>query len=175
MFSATSSSTTHLMQTKSLLLSIFEYKAWANKDLFSLLKKLPITEHLREQHDATRILNHIYVVDQIFIANLQGKAHTFTALNTPETPSIAALHTDVEVADCWFIDYINSLTDASFGEIILFTFVDGSPGKMSRGEMLLHLATHGNYHRGAVGRILTQISITPPRDTLTVFLHSSNN
>ena len=44
-------------------------------------------------------------------------------------------------------------------------------GQMSRAEMLLHLVTHGGYHRGAIGRILVQCGITPPRDTLTTFLH----
>jgi hypothetical protein len=29
----------------------------------------------------------------------------------------------------------------------------------------------GGYHRGAIGRILAQLSITPPRDVFTGFLH----
>jgi len=33
--------------------------------------------------------------------------------------------------------------------------------------------THGGYHRGAIGRMLVQCGITPPRDTLTTFLHRS--
>ncbi|MNE58580.1 DinB family protein [compost metagenome] len=56
---------------------------------------------------------------------------------------------------------------------ISFNFVDGDKGQMSREEMLLHLVTHGGYHRGAIGRILVQCGITPPRDTLTAFLHRS--
>ena len=32
--------------------------------------------------------------------------------------------------------------------------------RMSREEMLAHVATHGGYHRGAVGRILSQLSLT---------------
>lgn len=38
---------------------------------------------------------------------------------------------------------------------------------------LLHLVTHGGYHRGAIGRVLVQCGIAPPRDTLTTFLHRS--
>jgi uncharacterized damage-inducible protein DinB len=39
--------------------------------------------------------------------------------------------------------------------------------------MLGHVITHGSYHRGAVGRIMSQVSVPPPRDTLTVYLHRS--
>lgn len=163
------------MHTTTLLHKLYQYKAWANNELFNLLNTLPVDEHLSEMDDAKRILNHVYVVDQIFTANLQCKPHSFKALNTPETPSVADLQVMVETADNWFIAYVNSLSETDLNENIDFIFVDGKPGRMSRAEMLLHVVTHGNYHRGAVGRILAQIAVTPPRDSLTVFLHSANN
>lgn len=160
------------MQTKKLLLTLFEYKAWANQELYQLLATVSNDSYPRETHDAIRILNHIYVVDQIFVANIQGQRHSFTALNTPETPKLTELQLGVSRTDQWFIDYIQGQEEESFAKEIQFAFVDGKPGRMSCGEMLLHVATHGNYHRGAVGRILFQISVQPPRDTLTVFLSS---
>lgn len=159
------------MQTKKLLLTLFEYKAWANQDLFRLMATVSTDTYAREMHDAIRIMNHIHVVDQIFAGNLQGKAHGFTALNTPDTPALDDLHQRASKTDQWFLHYIGDQSENSFAEDIRFTFVDGKPGNMSRGEMLLHVATHGNYHRGAVGRILFQIGVQPPRDTLTVYLH----
>jgi len=44
---------------------------------------------------------------------------------------------------------------------------------MSREEMLLHVATHGVYHRGGVAQTLKSISVTPPDDPYTVFLHQT--
>ena len=44
---------------------------------------------------------------------------------------------------------------------------------MSREEILMHVITHGAYHRGNVGQVLKNISVTPPRDILTKFLHTS--
>ncbi len=158
------------MHTKKLLLSLFEYKAWANAELYQLMTSVSGDTYAGELHDAIRILNHIYVVDQIFVANLQGQRHAYKSLNTKETPVLADLQQAVETTDRWYKTYIASQTEDSFGEDIHFTFVDGKPGCMSRGEMLLHVATHGNYHRGAAGRILFQIGTQPPRDTLTVFL-----
>jgi uncharacterized damage-inducible protein DinB len=42
---------------------------------------------------------------------------------------------------------------------------------MTREEMLLHVITHGAYHRGNVGQVLKSISVVPPRDLYTKFLH----
>jgi uncharacterized damage-inducible protein DinB len=44
---------------------------------------------------------------------------------------------------------------------------------MSREEILLHVITHGGYHRGNVGQVLKSISMAPPRDLYTKFLHRS--
>jgi uncharacterized damage-inducible protein DinB len=33
-------------------------------------------------------------------------------------------------------------------EDVPFTFVQGTQASMRRGEMFLHLVTHGSYHRG---------------------------
>lgn len=45
---------------------------------------------------------------------------------------------------------------------------------MRRSEMLLHLLTHGSYHRGMVGRTLAEAGIQPPKDSLTVYLHQTH-
>jgi hypothetical protein len=43
-----------------------------------------------QHHQAVRLMNHIHVVDRIFIAHLTGQAHTYTATNTPDTPTPTA-------------------------------------------------------------------------------------
>ena len=46
-------------------------------------------------------------------------------------------------------------------------------GRMTREEMLLHVITHGAYHRGQVGQILRAAEVLPPRDIFTRFLHAT--
>ncbi len=161
------------MSAKTLLHSLFKYKAWANEELFAELEKLDPSTQQAERHAALRLLNHIYVVDRIFAAHLTGAAHGYTATNTPETPTFADLRGAVTESDRWFIDYIETLAPDLLDESITFIFTDGGNGRMSREEMLAHVITHGGYHRGAVGRILAQVSIAPPRDIFTGFLHKS--
>lgn len=154
------------------LRSLFGYKAWANTELFSLLATLP-QENSEQLHTCIRTLNHICVVDKIFRAHLSREPSPFDATNTNATPSPDQLRTDVEVTDAWYQDYVSSLTIQVLSEVVAFTFTDGDRGCMSTEEILLHVVTHGGYHRGNVGQVLKSISVAPPRDLYTKFLHQS--
>ena len=161
------------MGTSTLLQSMFRHKAWANAELFAELAKVDPVAHAAERHAAIRTLNHIFVVDRIFAAHLCGQAHVYAATNTAETPRLEALRDEVAASDRWYVDHIDTLTPQALAEAVDFVFTDGQPGRMSREEMLAHVATHGSYHRGAVGRIMAQVAVPPPRDIFTVFLHQS--
>ena len=159
----------------STLHSLFRYKAWADGELLDALATLDAAQYGEAHHTALRIFNHIHVVDAIFKGNLLGEPHGFSATNTPETPTLAALRSAISNLDAWYLDYVAGLSQADGEAVLSFNFVDGDKGQMSREEMLLHLVTHCGYHRGAIGRILVQCGITPPRDTLTAFLHRSES
>jgi len=159
--------TMHTIQT------LFAQKTWANNELFNLLATVNPGQHAQAVHTATRTLNHIYVVDRIFQAHLLGSPHGYTATNTDETPELAGLQFSVAETDAWYESYLATVSSAQLGEKISFRFTDGDQGRMSREEMLLHVITHGAYHRGNVGQVLKSISIAPPRDLYTKFLHIS--
>ena len=159
------------MTTKTLI-SLFGHKAWANSELFALLSTLS-AEHADQLLICIRTLNHIYVVDRLFRARLAGEAAPFEATNTKATPSLAQLREDVAATDAWYQKYVASLTEEKASEVLDFTFADGDKGRMSLEEMLLHVITHGAYHRGNVGQVLKSISVAPPRDLYTKFLHQS--
>ena len=161
------------MSTSTVLHSLFKYKAWSNDQLFAELAKVDPAVHPEARHNALRILNHIYVVDQIFAAHLSGAAQSFTATNTVETPTLEALRDGAAMLDAWYIDYSADLSPAQLAENIAFTFTDGDKGLMSREEMLAHVTAHGAYHRGAAGRIMFEAGTAPPRDLYTRFLHQS--
>jgi len=152
--------------------SLYDYKAWANEELFPCVQRLELAGETEALHAAIRILNHVYVVDRIFAANLEGRAPPYPDTNPPGTPTLAALSADVGATDAWYRRYVSALTPAAAAETLDFTFVDGDPGRMTREEMLLHVINHGSYHRGAVGRILVERGIAPPRDVYTRFLRA---
>ncbi|MCU6434306.1 DinB family protein [Undibacterium sp. Jales W-56] len=161
------------MSSATLLKSLFDYKAWANQELFGSVATVDESAHPAERHAAIRLLNHMYVVDCIFFANLRQERHAYTATNTPETPLLNELLQAVTAMDAQFSHFLANTNAQALEERISFTFTDGDSGRMSGEEMLMHVIAHGTYHRGAVGRILAQLSIAPPRDLYTKFLHAS--
>ena len=156
-----------------MLSTLFAHKEAANQELFALLATLDAERYAEMLHAATRTLNHIHVVDTIFQAHLSGEPHRHTATNTPDTPALDELAFAVAQGDAWFRRYVASVSERALGESIDFRFTDGDAGRMSRQEMLLHVITHGSYHRGQVGQLLKGAGLAPPRDLLTRFLHQS--
>src|SRR4029077_6299829 len=101
--------------------------------------------------------------DRIFVANLRRMRHRYTATGAAEAPAVEELFNGVRETDQWYVEYVARLSSEDLGEAIEFTFPDGAQGRMSREEMLAHVITHGNYHRGEVGHILSQLSLARPR------------
>jgi uncharacterized damage-inducible protein DinB len=143
------------------------YKRWANAELFECLLALPADFAAEPYHTMLRLLNHVYVVDQIFRGHLSATSHGHTALNTVATPALGELWQAVQAMDQWYLDFAAGLSEEHAQQSLAFVFVDGNAGQLSRAEMLLHVVNHGSYHRGAVGELLHQCGIAPPRDVLT--------
>ena len=153
--------------------SLFAQKSWANNELFNVLAAVPAAEHAESVHTAVRTLNHIYVVDRIFRAHLLGEPHTYKATNTDVTPELDELQFAVAETDAWYESYVSNLSSDQSSESVAFVFTDGDAGMMSCEEILLHVITHGGYHRGAAGQIMRAAAVAPPRDLYTRFLHAS--
>ncbi|WP_431047298.1 DinB family protein [Roseateles sp. L2-2] len=155
----------------SLLVSLFDYKVWANAEMGKALRKVNDGAADGQWLGAIRTMNHMLVVDRIFAAHLTGEAHGYAAANTTDTPALEALLAAVKETDAWYVRYVAGLQPEQLSEAIHFTFTDGQAGRMTREEMLLHVITHATYHRGAIGRMLVEAGGGSPPDTLTRFLH----
>jgi uncharacterized damage-inducible protein DinB len=159
------------MDQVSTLERVFSYKAKANSEILAAMRQFDDASPAKEI--AIRVLNHTYAVDRIFAANLTGTRHGYTSPNPGRAPSLEELSTAIKTSDQWYINYVSLLNEAQLGERIDFTFTDSLPGRMSREEMLMHVTVHGEYHRGQIGLMLMQNSITPPGDGFTTYLHKA--
>jgi uncharacterized damage-inducible protein DinB/putative sterol carrier protein len=159
------------MNNISTLERLFRYKAQANDEFLAAIRLFDDASAAKQI--AITILSHAYVVDKIFAANLTAAAHGYTSANKSKVPTVEELSGAIKASDQWYIDYVSSLKNAQLAEWIDFTFTDGAPGRMSREEMLLHVMIHGASHRGQVGWIMIENSITPPVDRLTSYLHTA--
>lgn len=150
-----------------LLIDLFGHKRCADAELAEALAGVDAAAHPEALRAATRTLNHIHVVDEIFRAHLGGRPHGYTATNTPDTPALAALADSMHDSGVWYGRYAEGIPVEALHEPIDFHFTDGDAGRMTRLEILLHVLSHGSYHRGAIGQLLRTMGVSPPRDLFT--------
>ena len=150
---------------------LFRYKAWANEELLTTLAGLggesPITPL------AIKALSHSYIVDRIFAAHLRREPHAYTSANSSELPALEKLSADIRKSDREYVDYASGLASDKLAERIDFVFTDGTPGRMSREEMLLHVINHGTGHRGQVSAVMLLNSVPSAKDGFTTYLHEA--
>lgn len=150
------------------------YKAWADAVMFDSVAALPPGEAAKERHTLFKsmigTLNHNLVVDLIWQAHLQRRDHGFTARNLVLHPELDRLRDAQREINSWFVRWADEQTDASLDERLSFTFISGNKGMMTRGEMLLHVVTHTNYHRGWVAEMFFDVPARPPAMDLPVYL-----
>ncbi len=153
------------------------YNAWANRRIFDAVAALPPGEAEKPRQglfkNMVHMLNHNYVIDRIFQAHLEGRAHGYDARNTPDYPPLADLWRLQQEADAWYIGTYDAMPPARLDEMVRFTYVGGGEGAMTRGEILLHLVNHTSYHRGFVAEMIYRIPAQPPVTDLTVFLRDA--
>ena len=132
--------------------TLMHYKRWATNGLNAVTAENFDGIAADERILVLRLLDHIQAVDEIFSHNLEvlaGKARA--------------------TAD-WYADYADALLPEEGDEPIAFSFANGEPARMTRREMLLHVAMHAAGHRGQAALLLQKNGIQPWPDRMTDFL-----
>jgi uncharacterized damage-inducible protein DinB len=154
-----------------------DYKRWANQRLFVSLAALPPGEVNKERVSVFKnmigTLNHLYVVDCIWRAHLEGRGHGFKTSHDLLHPELAELHQAQKDIDRWYCDWSERQTDASLDKPVEFSFVSGESGTMSAGAILMHVVNHASYHRGWVIQMYFEIPVMPPVTDLPVYLRET--
>jgi len=150
--------------------TLMHQKRWAtnglNAVLAETLERLPADEQVLVR----RLLDHVQTVDEIFSHTLEARPHGHRAPRSTELPSFEELAGKARATADWYADYTDALRAEAVDEVIAFAFSNGEPARLTRGEMLLHVATHSAGHRGQVALLLQKAGIQPWPDRITDFL-----
>ena len=153
------------------------YSAWANSLLYLAIGELPEAELTKPRQivfgNLIRTLNHVYTIDLVFQAHLEGREHGFKTRTPDVRVSLSELQAAQAKLDAWYIRYAEEMSDRLGEEVVDFTFIGGGEGSMSRGDILLHVVNHTTYHRGHIAAIMYQIPAKPPTTDLPVFLRNA--
>jgi len=152
------------------LVSLFEHKAWCNRRLVEALRAAPAEVDRRAWAVILFTLDHTSIVDEVFRARLEGAEPTFPSTVARTMPDLDATAARMAASDAWYLDYARRATPAELAEAVDFAFVDdGAPGRMTRGDILAHVITHGASHRGAIGKMLEGLGVRGASDMVTTF------
>lgn len=149
------------------------YNAWANRTLLDAVAALPAEERTKERptlfKTMVNTLNHIYTVDVMWQAHLEGREHGIPALATVLCDDFATLDFRQREMDAWYVAWADSQTAATLDAPVEFTLIGGNRGTMTRNEILLHVVTHCSYHRGWAADQFFQVPQRPPTMDLPVY------
>nr|WP_255557210.1 DinB family protein [Dyella sp. ASV21] len=156
---------------------LLRYRAWADGLIYEAVAALPTgaAEAPRASIFSNMLctLSHTWVVDDIFRAHLQGRAHGYSRRNTPEPLPLDERWRRQQAMNDWYLDYARQMMPAQAAESVRFQFVGGGEGCMTREEIILHVVNHATYHRGFVADMFYQVPATPPATDLPVFLRDA--
>ena len=148
--------------TNAFLISLFEHKAWCNRGLIEALQRVPDDVDRVQFNTILVLLGHTSMVDRIFRARLSGTEHGVKAVVANEIPELDALAATLAETDAWYLEYAKRVPAAELDEMVEFDFVsDSDHGHMSKAQILAHIIAHGASHRGAIGRIMETLKVSP--------------
>ncbi|MGH8734770.1 MAG: DinB family protein, partial [Burkholderiales bacterium] len=106
------------------LTTLMRYKAWANELVFGAVAKLPEAELVAPRKivfgNLLRTLNHVYAMDEVWRAHLEGRPHGYTTRNPEACPPLAELREAQRAMDAWWVDYADALPEAKQDEVVSF-------------------------------------------------------
>jgi uncharacterized damage-inducible protein DinB len=157
--------------------TLTRYNAWANRVFYDAVFALPPGEAEKPRttlfRNIVHTLNHNYVIDDIFRCHIEGRAHGYTARNTPEPHPLPELWNRQQAFDAWLVLWSDGLSEDALDRRLDFEFVGGGAGAMTLSEIILHLVNHTSYHRGFAADMFYQVPAKPPTTDLPVFLRDA--
>lgn len=149
--------------------TLMHHKRWADRGLTSIVGEAQDRITSDDWKFVLMLLDHIQVVDEIFCHHLEGRPHGHRAARSASLPSFEALDGNAGATADWYALYVDSVEPERLDEPVSFTFTNGQPARMTRSQMLLHIATHSAGHRGQIALLLQKNGLAPLANRLTDF------
>lgn len=164
------------MLDKNYFLSLLDYNSWANNEFFKVIAELPEAEVNKQRqsfmNSIRNSLNHLLVIDKIWLANMKKEKHVFTNLQTILFENMNDLWEEKKITENEIRGYVTTLNEDEMEEIIEFELIGGNKSSLPRFMIITHLITHGGYHRGIISEMCGKIPLPPIAQDITVWQKS---
>ncbi|WP_057915894.1 DinB family protein [Peribacillus muralis] len=161
-------------------LEMYNYHAWANGVIIDRLKELPEEIYHKEIQSGfssvSKVLSHIYLVDYGWFDIITGKSMNEALASANqlreqvETKSISEMEKIFLDLSERYKALLNSIKDIE--KVIVVNNPWAGELETSVSESVLHVVTHGSYHRGNIATMLRQMGQTSVMQDYGLYLYS---
>ena len=136
------------------LTSLRQHGEWADRRLLDALRSAPqpVPEALRE-------LCHVRGAQEIWLSRVEQRSASLPVWPSLSIDELADVGASLDRA---WRGFIEQLRDPGLSEPVSYVTSGGEPFSTPVGEILLHMLTHGQYHRGKANAALRAAKAVPP-------------
>jgi uncharacterized damage-inducible protein DinB len=131
---------------------LFEHLVWADAELAAAVSQPAAPA------DAIREYAHIAAVEEVWLSRIERRQAVVPIW--PATGAVDAASLAVRTAAS-FRKMIDALDDPALDALVTYTNSAGKTFSTALGDLLIHVALHGQYHRGKVNQMLRQGGVEP--------------
>ncbi|ULT56532.1 damage-inducible protein DinB [Neobacillus drentensis] len=136
------------------IMKMFQHLEWANLRILEALKAIG-----GRNHQTKRLFSHLLLAEEVWFNRLQGLD------SNPQ-----AIWTELTIEECSnlvmknqqrFSGLLGGLSETTMEDVIVYKNSTGQAFSTSVGDILTHVALHGQYHRGQINRLLREDGFEP--------------
>jgi len=133
---------------------LYRHLAWADRRLLNALAKA-----VEPPEQALRLLGHLLGAERIWLKRIRSEDSTQETVWP--TLSLDQCGLVAEGTSAGFLDFLRNLSPSQLAASIAYRTTKGQPMASTLGDILLHVALHGAYHRGQIAALLRREGLEP--------------
>jgi len=135
--------------------TLFDQLHWADRRLYETLEAAG-----NPPAAAIRLFDHILNAERIWLTRLEGNDSSHLPVWT-NPDSLAGMRDRIESLRAGYERFLSGLDDAALDAALEYRNQSGAPFRSTVRDILLHVALHGQYHRGQINRLLRGAGLEP--------------
>lgn len=165
------------------VLDMYDYHVWANGVIIDHMKELPQDLYHKDTQSGfssvAKVLAHIYAADCTWLDILSGKSMTEALASEhqlreqTETKSIGEMKKMCSDLSERYKTFLEGQGDLN--KVISVDNPYAGSLKTSISEILIHVVTHGSYHRGNIATMLRQMGHVSAMQDYGLYPYSKSN
>jgi uncharacterized damage-inducible protein DinB len=151
---------------------LFAYNAWANRECFTALERVPSESYFRDLQSSHGGLHgtvcHIVWAEDLWLSRWLGRPNPPVPQGKDLT-TLAAARARWEAIEAQRLAFLAAFDEPRLGATVAVRPSSGGEYVHTFRQMFRHAVDHSTYHRGQLVTLLRQLGVTPPSTGLIVF------